>query len=118
MWAEHVQVSVPRKLVAEGVGTALLVAAVVGSGTMAQMLAKDPAIALLCTTIATGGALVAILLIFGPISGAQLNPAVTVVMAVTRELSPAVAAGYIVVQVAGGVAGAILANAMFGLEPI
>lgn len=107
-----------RRLVAEGVGTALLVAAVVGSGIMAQTLAKDPAVALLCNTIATGGALVAILLIFGPISGAHLNPAVTVCMLVTRELSPALAAGYVVVQIAGGIVGAILANAMFDLDPI
>ena len=107
-----------RKLVAEGLGTMLLVAAVVGSGIMAQQLAKDPAVALLCNTIATGGALVAILLMFGPVSGAQLNPAVTVVMAMTRDLTPRLAVGYIVVQVAGGIAGAVLANAMFGLDPI
>ena len=107
------QVTTARKLVAEGLGTALLVAAVVGSGIMAQTLAKDPAAALLCNTIATGGALVAILLMFGPVSGAQLNPAVTVVMAATRDLSPRLAAGYIIVQVAGAIAGAVLANAMF-----
>ena len=107
-----------RKLVAEGLGTMLLVAAVVGSGIMAQQLAKDPAVALLCNTIATGGALVAILLMFGPVSGAQLNPAVTVVMAMTRDLTPRLAVGYIVVQVAGGITGAVLANAMFGLDPI
>lgn len=112
------QVTVARKLVAEGLGTALLVAAVVGSGIMAQQLAKDPAAALLCNTIATGGALVAILLMFGPISGAQLNPAVTVVMALTRDLSPRVAAGYIAVQIVGGIAGAMLANAMFALDPV
>lgn len=110
--------TVARKLVAEGLGTALLVAAVVGSGIMAQQLARDPAVALLCNTIATGGALVAILLMFGPISGAQLNPAVTVVMAMTRDLTPRVAAGYIVVQIAGGIAGAVLANAMFALDPV
>ncbi len=110
--------TVARKLVAEGLGTALLVAAVVGSGIMAQQLAKDPAAALLCNTIATGGALVALLLMFGPISGAQLNPAVTVVMAMTRDLTPRVAAGYIGVQIAGGIAGAVLANAMFALDPV
>ena len=112
------QVTVARKLVAEGVGTALLVAAVVGSGIMAQTLARDPAVALLANTLATGGALVAILLVFGPISGAQLNPAVTVCMAFTRDLTPPVAVGYIVVQIAGGIAGAALANAMFDLAPI
>jgi hypothetical protein len=65
------QVTFARKLVAEGLGTMLLVAAVVGSGIMAQQLARDPAAALLCNTIATSGALVAILLMFGPISGAR-----------------------------------------------
>jgi len=112
-----VQVTVARRLVAEALGTALLVAAVVGSGIMAQRLAHDPALALLCNTIATGGALVAILLMFGPISGAQLNPAVTVCMAVTRDLTPAVAVGYIAVQIVGGIVGAIAANAMFDLAP-
>ncbi|HWU88581.1 MAG TPA: MIP/aquaporin family protein [Kofleriaceae bacterium] len=111
------QVTVARRLVAEALGTALLVAAVVGSGIMAQRLAHDPALALLCNTIATGGALVAILLMFGPISGAQLNPAVTVCMAVTRDLTPAVAVGYIAVQIVGGIVGAIAANAMFDLAP-
>ena len=107
-----------RKLVAEGLGTMLLVAAVVGSGVMAQQLAKDPAAALLCNTIATGAALVAILLMFGPVSGAHLNPAVTVVMAMTRDLTPRMAAGYIVLQIAGGIAGAVLANLMFALDPV
>jgi glycerol uptake facilitator-like aquaporin len=113
-----VQVDVARKLVAEGLGTAMLVAAVIGSGIMAQRLAHDPAVALLANTVATGGALVAILLMFGPISGAQLNPAVTVCMAITRDLTPGVAAGYIAVQIAGGIAGAIAANAMFDLAPV
>lgn len=112
------QVSVARKLVAEALGTALLVAAVVGSGIMAQRLATDPAVALLCNTLATGGALVAILLMFGPISGAQLNPAVTVVMAATGDLTPRVGGGYILAQVSGGIAGAIVANVMFDLAPI
>jgi glycerol uptake facilitator-like aquaporin len=112
------QVTLARKLVAEGLGTALLVAAVVGSGIMAQRLTNDPAITLLCNTLATGGALVAVLLMFGPISGAQLNPAVTIVMAGTRDLTPRVAASYILVQVTGAIAGAVLANAMFDLEPV
>jgi len=111
-------VTTARKLVAEALGTALLVAAVVGSGIMAQQLARDPALALLCNTIATGGALVAILLTFGPISGAQLNPAVTVCMAITRDLTPRLAAGYVLAQLAGGITGAIAANAMFDLAPI
>ncbi|MGE0399811.1 MAG: aquaporin [Kofleriaceae bacterium] len=112
------QVTLARKLVAEGLGTALLVAAVVGSGIMAQRLATDPATALLCNTLATGAALVALLLMFGPVSGAQLNPAVTLVMATTRDVTPRVAAGYIVVQVGGAIAGAVIANTMFDLAPI
>jgi glycerol uptake facilitator-like aquaporin len=112
------QVTAARKLVAEALGTALLVAAVVGSGIMAQKLAHDPALALLCNSIATGGALVAILLTFGSVSGAQLNPAVTVCMAVTRDLPPRLAAGYVAVQIVGGVGGAIAANAMFDLDPL
>ena len=77
------------------------------------MLTRTPAIQLLCNSLATGGALVAILLVFGPISGAHLNPAVTITMAATRDLSWRLAAGYIAVQLAGGIAGAALANAMF-----
>lgn len=115
---EHMPTTLARKLVAETLGTALLVAAVVGSGIMAQRLAHDPATALLCNTIATGAALVAILLALGPISGAHLNPAVTLVMATTRNLSPRLAAGYIAAQLVGGIAGAVLANAMFDLDPI
>lgn len=112
------QVTPTRKLVAEGLGTALLAAAVLGSGIMAQRLATDPALALLCNTLATGGALVAILLVFGPISGAQLNPAVTVPMALTRDLSPQLALGYIVVQCVGAILGAVAANVMFGLDAV
>jgi glycerol uptake facilitator-like aquaporin len=110
--------STPRRLVAEAVGTALLVAAVVGSGIMAHELATDHAVALLCNALATGGALVAILLAFGPVSGAHLNPAVTIAMAVMRTVSPRDAASYIAAQIAGGIAGAMLANAMFGLSVV
>jgi glycerol uptake facilitator-like aquaporin len=107
-----------RRIVAEALGTALLVAAVIGSGIMAQRLAGDRAVALLANTVATGGALVAILLIFGPISGAHLNPAVTLCMVALRQQTPRSAVGYIVAQLLGGIAGAILANAMFELAPI
>jgi glycerol uptake facilitator-like aquaporin len=107
-----------RRLVAEAVGTALLVAAVIGSGVMAQQLTGDRAVALLANTIATGGALVAILLIFGPISGAQLNPAVTVCMAFTKDLTPRMAAAYVAAQMIGGIIGALLANAMFDLAVV
>lgn len=116
MRAERVRVvTTSRRIAAEAVGTALLVAAVVGSGIMAQRLAVDPAVALLANTLATGGALVAILLVFGPISGAQLNPAVTLCMAATKDLTVPLAVGYIVAQIGGGIAGAIAANAMFDL---
>lgn len=104
-----------RKLVAEALGTALLVAAVVGSGIMAQRLTGDRAIALLANTTATGGALVAILLVFGPISGAHLNPVVTLCMVATKTQRPRSAIGYVAAQLLGGVAGAMLANAMFEL---
>jgi glycerol uptake facilitator-like aquaporin len=97
------------------VGTALLVAAVIGSGIMAQRLATDPAVALLANTIATGAALVAILLVFGPISGAHLNPAVTLSLAVMKQIAPRLAIAYVVAQILGAIAGAILANAMFDL---
>ena len=107
-----------RRLVAEGLGTALLAAAVIGSGIMAQRLATDPAVALLSNTLATGGALVAILLVFGPISGAQINPAVSLSLAGMRELPFSVALAYTAVQIAGGIAGAVAANTMFELAPI
>jgi glycerol uptake facilitator-like aquaporin len=112
-------VTLARRLVAEGLGTALLVAAVIGSGIMAQRLAgPDVALALLANTIATGGALVALILAFGPISGAHLNPVVTVCFAAYREVSARDAAAYVAVQIAGGVAGTIVANVMFDLDPI
>ncbi len=113
------QVTLARRVVAESLGTAFLVAAVIGSGIMAQRLAGDDvAVALLANTIATGGALVALILTFGPISGAHFNPVVTVCLAASREITPRDAAGYVLAQVAGGVAGAIVANAMFDLAPI
>ena len=113
------QVTLGRRIVAEGLGTALLVAAVIGSGIMAQRLAGDDvATALLANTIATGAALVALILTFGPISGAHFNPVVTAVFAASREITARDAATYIAAQVVGGLAGAILANAMFDLGPI
>jgi glycerol uptake facilitator-like aquaporin len=108
----------PRRLAAEAIGTALLVAAVIGSGIMAQRLTGDRAVALLANTVATGGALVAILLIFGPISGAHLNPAVTLSMVALKQQTSRSAMGYIAAQIAGGITGAILANTMFELSPI
>jgi len=111
--------TLPRRLVAEGLGTALLVAAVIGSGIMAGNLAGgNAALALLANTIATGAALVALLLTFGPISGAHFNPIVSGCLAVSRELAVGEAVAYALVQVLGGVAGAIVANAMFDLDAI
>jgi glycerol uptake facilitator-like aquaporin len=107
-----------RRVVAEALGTALLVAAVVGSGIMAQRLGAPTALALLANTIATGAALVALILSFGPISGAHFNPVVTAWASVGGELSVRDAGAYIAAQIAGGLAGAVLANVMFELEPI
>lgn len=111
-----VTVDLPRRLVSEGLGTGLLVAAVVGSGVMAEQLAAgDTAVALLANTVATGAALVALVHTFGPVSGAHFNPAVTLADAVLGALRPADAAAYVAVQVVGGVLGAVVADAMFGL---
>ena len=108
-----------HRLTAEFLGTAFLVAAVVGSGVMGDRLANgNVAIALLAYTIASGAALVAIILAFGPISGAHLNPAVTLADAIERGLSWSHASQYAVVQVLGGVTGAVAAHLMFGLSPI
>ena len=105
-----------RGIVAEGIGTALLLAAVVGSGIMAERLAGgNVAIALLANAIATGGALVALISTFGAISGAHFNPVVTLVFAAQRTISPSTTAGYIVAQFVGAVLGVWLAHIMFGL---
>jgi glycerol uptake facilitator-like aquaporin len=105
----------PRRLVAEALGTALLVATVVGSGIMAESLTKDVALALLGNTLPTGAILVVLITILGPISGAHFNPAVSLVFALKRELAPRDALLYIAVQIAGGIAGTMLAHAMFAL---
>lgn len=107
-----------HRLLAEGLGTAILVATVVGSGIMAEHLAGgNQAIALLGNTIPTGAILVVIITIFGPISGAHFNPAVTLVFALRERLWTDVAP-YIVAQCLGGIAGTILAHLMFDLAPI
>jgi glycerol uptake facilitator-like aquaporin len=105
----------PRRLTAEALGTALLVATVVGSGTMAESLTKDAALALLGNTLPTGAILVVLITILGPISGAHFNPAVTLIFALKRELTPRDALRYIVVQIAGGIVGTMTAHAMFAL---
>jgi glycerol uptake facilitator-like aquaporin len=105
----------PRRLVAEALGTALLVATVVGSGIMAESLTKDVALALLGNTLATGAILVVLITILGPISGAHFNPAVTLIFALKRDLRPREALLYIAAQVAGGITGTMMAHAMFAL---
>jgi glycerol uptake facilitator-like aquaporin len=107
-----------RRCVAEGLGTALLLAVVVGSGVMGESLAGgNVAIALLGNTLATGAALVVLITVFGPISGAHFNPVVSMVFALRRELSTGVAAAYVAAQVAGAVLGVWAAHAMFA-EPV
>jgi glycerol uptake facilitator-like aquaporin len=106
----------PQRAVAECLGTAFLLAAVVGSGIMAAKLAGgNGALALLCNTIPTGAILTVLILTFGPISGAHFNPAVSIALALRRELPPGVAAIYIAAQIVGGIVGVLAAHAMFEL---
>lgn len=106
-----------RRLVAEGLGTALLVAIVVGSGIRAERLAAgDTALALLANSLATGAGLVALLVSLGPVSGGHFNPVVSLSALVQGTLSPREALRYVLVQLAGGVCGVLAAHAMFG-EP-
>jgi glycerol uptake facilitator-like aquaporin len=105
----------PRRLAAEALGTALLVATVVGSGIMAERLTSDTALALLGNTLPTGAILVVLITILGPISGAHFNPAVTMVFALKRELAMDEALGYVFAQIAGGIVGTVLAHLMFAL---
>lgn len=100
---------------AEFAGTLLLVTAVVGSGIMGDRLSDDTAIALLANTGATAAALYVLISVLGPISGAHFNPAVSAVMAARGALSPASAFAYILSQLTGGIAGTLLAHAMFEL---
>jgi glycerol uptake facilitator-like aquaporin len=110
--------STPRRLLAEGLGTALLLAIVIGSGIMGDRLAGgNVAIALLGNTLATGAGLVVLITLFGPLSGAHFNPAVTLAFALRREISWATAGAYVLVQLIGGVLGVWAAHAMFA-EPI
>ncbi|MER8863148.1 aquaporin family protein [Mesorhizobium sp. M0751] len=108
-------VNLSRRLVPEALGTALLVATVVGSGIMADRLSSDVAVSLLGNTLPTGAILVVLITIFGPISGAHFNPAVTLVFALRREIETNAALAYVAAQIAGGIAGTLLAHAMFEL---
>jgi glycerol uptake facilitator-like aquaporin len=104
-----------RRLAAEALGTALLVSTVVGSGIMAESLTRDVALALLGNTLPTGAILVVLITILGPISGAHFNPAVSLVFALKRDLAPRELLLYILAQIAGGIAGTMVAHAMFAL---
>src|SRR3977135_3521023 len=105
----------PRRLLAEALGTALLVATVVGSGIMAESLTKDVALALLGNTLPTGAILVVLITILGPISGAHFNPAVSLIFALRRDLTPRDALLYVAAQITGGIVGTMMAHAMFAL---
>ncbi|HEY2346507.1 MAG TPA: MIP/aquaporin family protein [Xanthomonadaceae bacterium] len=106
-----------RKLLAEGLGTMLLLAAVVGSGIMGAKLAQgNDAIALLANAGATAGILYVLIVVLGPISGAHFNPAVTLAMRLRGQVTAVEALAYIAVQVIAAVVGVVLAHAMFGLE--
>lgn len=108
-----------RRVVAEGLGTLLLVATVVGSGIMGEQLAGgNVAIALLANTFATSAILVVLILAFGPLSGAHFNPVVSLVMALRCELPWRAFFVYCLAQLLGALAGVILAHAMFTLPPI
>jgi glycerol uptake facilitator-like aquaporin len=108
--------SLAQRGVAEGLGTAFLLAAVVGSGIMAAKLAGgNGALALLCNTLPTGAILTVLILTFGPISGAHFNPAVSIAFALRQELPWPDAGAYIVVQIIGGVIGVWIAHLMFEL---
>jgi glycerol uptake facilitator-like aquaporin len=105
-----------RSAAAETLGTAFLLATVIGSGIMAARLAGgNGALALLCNTLPTGAILVVLILMFGPVSGAHFNPAVSLAFAIRRELSWHVAATYMVAQIAGAVLGVLAAHVMFEL---
>ncbi|HEV8443274.1 MAG TPA: MIP/aquaporin family protein [Steroidobacteraceae bacterium] len=105
-----------RRLTAEALGSLLLATTVIGSGIMAERLAiGNLAVALLANTGATVAALAVLIALFAPVSGAHFNPAVTLVLALRRRLEPSHATLYVVAQIAGCVAGALLAHAMFGL---
>jgi len=107
-------VDIPRRLVAETVGTAFLLATIVGSGIMAERLSGgNEALALFCNSTATGAILVVLISVFGQVSGAHLNPAVTLAFAVRREIGAALALGYVVSQVTGAVLGTWAAHVMF-----
>ncbi|MFC7491194.1 MULTISPECIES: aquaporin [unclassified Knoellia] len=108
----------PRALAAEAVGTAGLLAAVVGSGVMAQRLTDDVGLQLLANAIASVAALAVLIAVIAPVSGAHFNPAVSLAQAVRRDLPWSRLPGYAVAQVLGGVFGVVVANLMYDLAPL
>jgi len=111
-------IDLPRRLAAEGFGTCLLVATVVGSGIMAANLTADGGMALLGNALPTGAILAVLVTVLGPISGAHLNPVVSMVFALRRELRALDAAFYALAQIGGAIIGTVLAHAMFALPLI
>ena len=107
--------ALPQRAFCEWLGTAFLLAAVVGSGIMARKLAGDDALALLCNTLATGAILAVLILVFGPLSGAHFNPAVSIGFALRSQLPWSEAGIYIVAQLLGGLVGVWVAHLMFEL---
>ncbi|MGX7895079.1 aquaporin [Tsuneonella sp. HG222] len=108
------QYSLGQRVASEGLGTGLLVATVIGSGIMAETLSSgNVALALLANTIATGAILYVLITMLGPVSGAHLNPVVSLVFALRRELPAATTAAFVAAQLVGGALGALLAHAMF-----
>ena len=107
--------TLPRRLTAEFLGTAFLVGTVVGSGIMADKLTDDVALALLGNTLPTGAILVVLITILGPISGAHFNPAVSLAFVLNKTMPLSELAPYVMAQIAGGVAGSLMAHAMFDL---
>lgn len=108
------QYSLGQRVASEGLGTGLLVATVIGSGIMAETLSSgNVALALLANTIATGAILYVLITMLGPVSGAHLNPVVSLVFALRRELPASTTAAFVAAQLVGGALGALLAHAMF-----
>jgi glycerol uptake facilitator-like aquaporin len=108
----------PRRLTAEALGTAILVATVVGSGIMADRLSDDVAVSLLGNTIPTGAILFVLITILGPISGAHFNPVVTLIFALRKELEAAAVLPYVLAQILGGISGTLIAHLMFDLPVV
>ncbi len=116
--APRVRPTALSALVAEGLGTAFLLIAVVGSGIMADRLSDDVGLVLFQNAFATAGALLALILTFAAASGAHFNPAVTLAAVLLGDLDPRTAVGYVAAQIGGAVMGVATANVMFELDPI